>query len=104
MSSGSNGDAAVVSISAEAKTAIASAGASAGGKPDGPPPAGGPPPGGGRGGPPPAGGSKSGASTSASSSSSSSAQSDPADTDGDGTVSAAEKAIYELSHAASEAQ
>jgi len=64
----------------------------AGGPPPGGPPPGGPPPGGAR----PGGSETSGSSKS--SSSSSSQNSDPADTNGDGKVSAAEKLIYQLSH------
>ena len=75
----------------------ADAGAS-GGKPAGGRPAGGPhgpPPGGGA----PAGGGGGGGG--ATKSSSKSGASDPADTNGDGTVSAAEKAVYALTHSAS---
>ena len=72
------------------------AGRTAGGPPPGGPPPGGAPPGGGRS----AGGA--GADASKKSSQSQSAK-DPADTNGDGTVSAAEKAIYALTHSASEA-
>ena len=67
-----------------------------GGHAGGPPP-GGPPPGGAHGGSaPPSGGAAGGGASASSSSSSGSA--DPADTDHDGTVSAAEKLIYQLSH------
>jgi hypothetical protein len=72
--------------------------AARGGRPAG---AGGPPPGGG--GPPPGGAPPGGAGGAsgggaAGSSSSASEDSDPADTNGDGNVSAAEELIYELSH------
>ena len=73
-------------LSALQADAGGASGKPAGGRPAGPPP--GPPPGG--------GGAKS-----ASKSSSAEGASDPADTDGDGTVSAAEKAIYALTHSAS---
>ena len=76
-------------LSALQADASGASGKPAGGRPAGPPP-GGPPPG------PPPGGAKS-----ASKSSSAEGPSDPADTDGDGTVSAAEKAIYALTHSAS---
>ena len=74
--------------------------AARGGHHGGPGGAGGPPPGG-AGGPPPGGGAG-GASggTTSSKSSSSSAESDPADADHDGKVSAAEKLAYELSQMA----
>jgi hypothetical protein len=90
---GGSDSAAVVSISSEAKAALKAV--SGGGKPAGPPP--GPPPGGGGGGARPPSSSKESTSTT----SSSAAQPDPADTNGDGTVSAAEKAIYALTQSAS---
>ncbi len=62
----------------------------------GPPPAG-PPPAGGPHGPPPAGGPP-GAKGGASSTSSSNNDSEPADANGDGTVSAAEQLLYDLAH------
>jgi len=69
-----------------------------GGRPGGGPPPGGPPPG-----PPPGGGGRPPSSGGGASKTSSQAQgsSDPADTNGDGTVSAVEKAIYALTHSAS---
>jgi hypothetical protein len=75
----------------EHETHAAARGGHAGGPPPGGKPPGGPPPGGGK--PPADAGGAAGAK-----SESSSVESDPADTDGDGTVSAAEKLIYELSH------
>jgi len=81
---------------AEQETHAAARGAPSRG--GGAPPPGGPPPGGaapgGAGGP----GGSGASGSSKSSSSSSSKDSDPADTNGDGTVSAAEKLIYQLSH------
>ena len=74
----------------------AMAGRPAGGPPAGRPPPGGAPPGGGR----PPGGAGAGASKK---SNQSEGSSDPADTNGDGTVSAAEKAIYALTHSPSKA-
>jgi hypothetical protein len=79
---------------AQAETQRASAGGMSGpGK--GPPPAG-------AGGPPPGGGMKgaSGATGTDDSSSASSATSDPADTNHDGTVSAAERLLFSLTHPA----
>jgi len=72
------------------------------GKPGGAGAAGGPPPAGGGGGPRGgAGAGKSTSSSSESSSTSSSSSTDPADTNKDGVVSAAEKLIYNLTHSAS---
>jgi EF hand len=80
------------------ETHAAARGGQAGGPPagggHGGSPPGGPPAGGGHGG----GGAHAGGGRASASSSSSSASSDPADTDHDGTVSAAEKLVYELSH------
>ena len=106
---GSAGDAAVVQISSDAKALaqssapsdVSSASSASGtsgakGAPSGGPPAGGPPPGGKPpGGAPPAGG---GGGAAGGSSKTKAAASDPADTNGDGTVSAAEQAIYDLTH------
>lgn len=68
----------------EHETHAAARGGHASGPPPGGPPPGGPPPGGAGGG--------------AASADSSSADSDPADSNNDGTVSAAEKLVYEFSH------
>jgi hypothetical protein len=58
------------------------------------------PPAGGHGGPPPAGGARgaSGDDASSSSSSSSSSSTDPADANGDGTVTAVEQMAYDIKH------
>lgn len=82
------------SMIAQAETQRSADGPGGSGKAGPPPGGGGPPPGGG--GPPPGGG-MSGASSAKSSSSSSASTSstdDPADANGDGTVSAAEKLLY----------
>jgi hypothetical protein len=80
---------------AQAKAQGQAGGSGTAGGMGGRPPSGGPPPGGG----PPGGGKASaGGSSTTSSSTNSSSSTEPADTNKDGVVSAAEKLIYELTH------